>query len=340
MTSDPSLHPDKKELAAFGLGRLDDAAHERVEQHIVECETCCEFLQGLPNADRVVSLLRNSDAPLVDEPTAAETDHSRQRIGTRIRYFGDYEMLEEIARGGMGLVYKARQVSLERIVAVKMILSGELASEEDKRRFQIEAQAAAELDHPNIVPVYEVGDFDGQHYFSMGFVAGTSLAAELADGPLPAAKSAEIIRQVAQAVHYAHGQGVIHRDLKPSNILLDTSGNPRVTDFGLAKRINRDATLTTTGQIHLNEIETGRLLQTCKGHGNPVTGSAFSSNGRFLVTCARDKTARVWEVETGKSLRVLDGVPNAVSAFADDHRRTACGGWYACVFDVQSRWQT
>ncbi|MGO9113046.1 MAG: WD40 repeat domain-containing serine/threonine protein kinase [Thermoguttaceae bacterium] len=173
----------------------------------------------------------------------------------RIRYLGDYELLEEIARGGMGVVYKARQISLNRIVAVKMILAGHLATKADHDRFHAEAQAAALLDHPNILPVFEVGEHEGQHYFSMGYVDGQSLAARLAEGPLPPKQAAELVATVAQAVEYAHRKGVIHRDIKPSNVLIDSKGRPRVTDFGLAKRVGapgtpgRGSDLTTTGQI-------------------------------------------------------------------------------------------
>ena len=164
------------------------------------------------------------------------------------RAFGEYELLEEIARGGMGVVFKARQTRLNRTVAVKMILAGELADHDDVERFLTEAEAAAGLDHPGIVPVYECGQIDGQHFFSMGFVEGQSLAALLAAGPLPAQKAAELLLEVAEAVAYAHDQGVIHRDLKPANILLDRDGRPRVTDFGLAKRVTGDSSLTRTGQ--------------------------------------------------------------------------------------------
>ena len=130
-----------------------------------------------------------------------------------------------------------------------MILAGQLANETDVKRFYTEAEAAANLDHPGIVPIFEVGQHEGQHYFSMGFVEGQSLSQRLTDGPLPSREAAALMAAVADAIDYAHQCGVIHRDLKPGNILLDQKGNPRVTDFGLAKRIQGDSGLTGSGQI-------------------------------------------------------------------------------------------
>lgn len=163
--------------------------------------------------------------------------------------FGPYLLMGEIGRGGMGVVYKARQTTLDRLVAIKMILASHLASAEHVRRFQAEARAAARVRHPNIVHIHEVGQEHGQHYFVMEYVEGQSLAQRLASGPMPARQAASLLATVARAVDHLHRQGVVHRDLKPSNILLDAEGIPCVTDFGLAKVFAGDSQATATAVV-------------------------------------------------------------------------------------------
>jgi len=203
-------------------------------------------------------------------------DASAQPAPTPLRRVGNYELLEVIARGGMGVVYRARQVQLNRIVAVKMILAGQFARPDDLQRFRAEAEAAANLNHPNIVRVYETGEHEGEQYFSMEYIEGESLASRVASGPLPPEEAASIVATIAGAIAYAHSQGVIHRDIKPGNVLLDSASYPlaagstvgadessphedaaraaprhaapRVTDFGLAKKIDDGRGLTMTGQ--------------------------------------------------------------------------------------------
>ncbi len=169
--------------------------------------------------------------------------------GQRVRYIGDYELISVLGRGGMGVVYRARQISLNRQVALKMINNSEFASEDQIRRFQNEAEAVATLDHPGIVPIYEVGTFEDQRYFSMKLIDGRGMEKALADLKANPREAARIVAEVADAVHHAHQRGILHRDLKPANILLDPEQHAHVTDFGLAKRIEGEEGLTVSGAV-------------------------------------------------------------------------------------------
>ena len=191
----------------------------------------------------------NADASLGDAAETPAASPLATRHSPRGTCFGDYELLEEIAHGGMGVVYKARQKSLDRIVALKLLLFGPHAPPESVKRFRAEAVATAALQHPNIVAIHEVGICEGQHFLVMDFVEGPSLARLIGHQPLPAKRAAGCVKTIAEAIHYAHERGILHRDLKPSNVLMDAQEQPRVTDFGLAKRLLGDSELTVTGQV-------------------------------------------------------------------------------------------
>ena len=204
-----------------------------------------------------------TDRPLSTSPSAADPDATKSlepgaepsagdgcaQPDSAFRDFGDYEIQKELGRGAMGVVYKARQLSLNRLVALKMIGVAALASDDAMRRFQNEAEAVAGLDHPHIVPNFEVGNIGGQHYFTMKLIDGSSLDTKLTDYLAQPKAAAILLKKVAEAVHHAHQRGILHRDLKPANILVDERGEPFVADFGLAKRLADDSGLTHSGAI-------------------------------------------------------------------------------------------
>jgi WD40 repeat protein len=191
--------------------------------------------------------------PTTTDPVRPESrpngDERSLEPGTFVRYFGDYELIRELGRGGMGVVYQARQLSLNRPVALKMLRADVLATDDELRRFQNEAEAVAFLDHPHIVPILEVGEHERRRYFTMKLIVGQSLDQRLADYAGDPKAAARLVATVAEAVHHAHQRGLLHRDLKPANILVDDRGAPHVSDFGLAKRIEGDSELTASGAI-------------------------------------------------------------------------------------------
>ena len=192
-------------------------------------------------------LVTDTAGASMDEGVTAPESQGRWRSLKLPVEIGDYRLEQEIGRGGMGVVFRARQISLNRVVAVKMILRGRLASQTDTSRFLSEAKATAKLEHPNIVPVYEAGDIEGRAFFSMQLIEGPTLSDYVAAQPLKQRDAAKLVARIARAISYAHQQGVLHRDLKPSNILMTSNDVPLVTDFGLAKQIDSQVDVTHTG---------------------------------------------------------------------------------------------
>ncbi|HEY7428556.1 MAG TPA: serine/threonine-protein kinase, partial [Gemmataceae bacterium] len=259
MTPAPQKSSERAEkldevIAAFLEAEQNDATSDRdawLQRYPDLADDLHRFFEQHDRLARLAAPLREADpVPDGDATTITDVPQTPTVAASEVpRFFGDYEILEEIARGGMGVVYKARQISLNRIVALKMILAGQFASAHDVARFRSEAETVATLDHPNILPIYEVGEHDGRHFFSMKLIAGGSLSDRVKAVRLTPREAARLVALVARAVHFAHQRGILHRDLKPSNILLDERGEPFVVDFGLAKKMGTDSGLTQSGVI-------------------------------------------------------------------------------------------
>ena len=237
---------------------IDDEISAEVDTHVSQCNDCMKKLAKLSQSGDTVSIMNVDHSTDVSDwnqdriARIAEIAECRLLSEPTVPVIPGYEIESIVARGGMGIVFKAKQLQANRNVAIKMILRGNFAHPEEVRRFLNEAQAAAQLDHPNIVPIYDVGTHQGQQYFSMKFIDGTSLKEKLHAGPLENREAATIILRVSRAIEHGHQHGILHRDLKPANVMLDDENWPYVADFGLAKQLASNAEhseITSTGQI-------------------------------------------------------------------------------------------
>src|SRR5205814_1839857 len=211
--------------------------------------TACLFETGLDLLAGAPVVPQKRDDPGPGEGVPLSRDKKKSDRSKTLANFGDYELLEELGRGGQGVVYRARQKSLNRTVALKVIGLGHWATEAHLKRFRREAESAASLEHPCIVPIYEVGERDGSCYFSMKFIEGGQLDEVVRSEPITIRRAVELIAKMARIVHYAHEHHILHRDIKPGNILLDQKGEPHLTDFGLERLVETESTVTRTVEV-------------------------------------------------------------------------------------------
>jgi hypothetical protein len=320
-----------QELRAYLVGDLSERQAQTISEHLETCPDCEAAARRLddhtdpmivslqralaPDAGRHVVLPRDGIA------TPRETQHTVEQ-GLRDTQesnppqcptnIGGYELLEELGRGGMGIVYKARQIAVDRIVALKMILRGHLASPDELQRFRAEAAAAAQFDHPNIIPLHEVGEHDGRPFFSMKWIEGDSLAERIADLRTNIRAAVNMLATVARAVHYAHQRGIIHRDLKPANILIDGQQRPHVSDFGLARPTEGGSGQTQTGMI----IGTPSYMapEQASGKKDVTTAADVYSLGAILYELLTGRPPFKAETPLETVLQVIDANPQSPHA--------------------------
>ncbi len=239
---DESIDPRLATLVSDLADRMQQGESIDIQ---AECDRYPEFSDELKSLWGTILV---TDAVALSDSEGGEGDSGNWQMSLPFR-MGDFELLEEVGRGGMGVVFRARQWSLNREVAIKMILRDQLASQTEKRRFLAEARATAQLDHPGIVPVYDVGEIDGRSYFVMKFIQGKTLHELVEASEITILEAVRCVEQVCRAVQFAHERGIVHRDIKPSNILIDEFGHARLTDFGLAKQTDGMDSLTRTGAV-------------------------------------------------------------------------------------------
>src|SRR5262245_32458588 len=287
------------------------------------CENCGDkIFEDAPRGLCPACVLETGLGPLMDEPVAGVENSGS---GDVLKDFGDYELVEEIGRGGQGVVYRARQKSLNRTVALKVIGLGQWATQAHLKRFRREAESAANLDHPCIVPIYAVGEREGSCYFSMKFIDGGQLDEVAKRTPFSTRNAAELIAKLARTVHYAHEHGILHRDIKPGNILIDSKGEPHLTDFGLARLLETKSTITHTMDVlgtpsymapeqasgHNEELTSATdvyglgavLYQLLTGHAPFAGGTTYETVRLVLETEPRQP--RLWNPKINRELSTI-----------------------------------